>query len=540
LPYQIENNENQPVMKTFCTITLLVFSLPFLFSQSERIQNLEKLLPSVNGEEYLKNVLTLADWYYQEGLFEKSAEKAEDAFKAAKKLKLNSYMAVALNQGGKALMKMPSKRDAPRKKAFSNFKQSNELTSDPQLRMDNLLQMRELATILGKKDDLVDINKDIELLNAEGIKKQNQELAAKVETLGATTSELSQEKEQLSQQKEQLSNQRKLLQTVVKQKEAAIQSMSAAQIKQQLLLMEQERVLDSMTFSSIIDSFELSQKEMTVKQQEAELREKEAEIQLRNSQRNLLLAIAGIVLIVAAGLFHRYHVIRSHNAVLGEKNRIIEAERKRSEELLLNILPVAVASELKEKGFANAKKFQHVTVLFTDFQGFSAISKKMPPEQLVNDLDYAFKNFDRIIGKFGLEKIKTIGDAYMCAGGIPAEDASHPVNVVHAALEIQDFLDGWNRGKRDKGHPPFEARIGIHTGPIVAGVVGSKKFAYDIWGDTVNVASRMESSSEAGRVNISSATYSFVKNVFECEYRGKVPAKNVGEVEMYFVKKRAA
>ena len=162
-------------------------------------------------------------------------------------------------------------------------------------------------------------------------------------------------------------------------------------------------------------------------------------------------------------------------------------------------------------------------------------AKQLPPDKLVHDLHHAFQNFDRIIGKYNIEKIKTIGDAYMCAGGIP-DDKGHPRDVVKAALEIQQFLNTWNKEKRKNGEPPFEARIGIHTGPLVAGVVGSRKFAYDIWGDTVNVASRMETSGEVGRVNISASTFSFVKDEFACEYRGKVPAKNVGDVEMYFVK----
>ena len=123
----------------------------------------------------------------------------------------------------------------------------------------------------------------------------------------------------------------------------------------------------------------------------------------------------------------------------------------------------------------------------------------------------------------------------MCAGGLPNEDKSHPVNVVNAAIDMQAFLDKWNAEKAKGNSPIFEARIGIHTGPLVAGVVGSKKFAYDIWGDTVNVASRMETSCEVGKVNISDATFKRVKNTFNCEYRGKVPAKNVGDVEMYYV-----
>jgi class 3 adenylate cyclase len=312
--------------------------------------------------------------------------------------------------------------------------------------------------------------------------------------------------------------------------------MTAEQMRQQLVLYEQDRLLDSMAFTRLLDSMQLSQKDVVVQQQQAEIDRASAEIRLRNSQRNLLLAFACFVLLLAAGLFHRYFAIRQHNAVLAEKNRIIEEERRRSDELLLNILPVTVANELKEKGAAQARRYDEATVLFAGFKDFSQISKQLSPEKLVADLDFAFTNFDKIITKYGLEKIKTIGDAYMCAGGLPGRNNAHPIHVVQAALEMQEFLRWWNYEKMNQAEPLFEARMGIHTGPLVAGVVGSKKFAYDIWGDTVNVASRMESNSEAGRVNISDTTFELVKGQFNCEYRGKVPAKNVGEVDMYFVK----
>jgi adenylate cyclase len=173
--------------------------------------------------------------------------------------------------------------------------------------------------------------------------------------------------------------------------------------------------------------------------------------------------------------------------------------------------------------------------LFADFKNFTLISETLTPEELVSELDYCFKGFDKIVGKYNLEKIKTIGDAYMCAGGLPDPFQAPPINVIKAAMEMQSFLQEHKKQRQSEGRLFFEARIGIHTGPIIAGVVGEKKFAYDIWGDTVNVAARMESSSDAGKVNISSSTYHLIKDQFKCEYRGKISVKNKGEVDMYWV-----
>ena len=174
-------------------------------------------------------------------------------------------------------------------------------------------------------------------------------------------------------------------------------------------------------------------------------------------------------------------------------------------------------------------------MLFADFKNFTSIAEKLTPEELVSELDLCFRGFDKIMGKYGMEKIKTIGDAYMCAGGLPDPYQSNPTKVIQAAFEMQNFLEVLKEQRMREGRPFFEARIGIHTGPIIAGVVGEKKFAYDIWGDTVNVAARMESNSDAGKVNISSSTYELVKDSFKCEYRGKISVKNKGEVEMYWV-----
>ncbi len=213
----------------------------------------------------------------------------------------------------------------------------------------------------------------------------------------------------------------------------------------------------------------------------------------------------------------------------------LSREKKKSDDLLLNILPAETADELKAFGKAKAKRYDTATVFFSDFKDFTLISQQLEPEKLVADIDYCFRAYDEIMDKYGIEKIKTVGDAYMCAGGIPTENKANAVMVVKAALEVQQFMRQLERDKSKSGEPFFESRIGIHTGPVVAGIVGIKKFAFDIWGDTVNIAARMEDKSQVGKVNISQSTYELVKDHFHCTYRGKITAKNKGEIDMYFV-----
>ena len=217
-----------------------------------------------------------------------------------------------------------------------------------------------------------------------------------------------------------------------------------------------------------------------------------------------------------------------------QRNRISK-EKKRSDELLLNILPEETAEELKATGTAKAKSFESVSVLFTDFKNFTQASELLSPEELVAEINFCYSEFDKIITSHGIEKIKTIGDAYMCAGGLPAPNSTHPVDVIKAGLEMTAFIEKNKQERIKQNQPFFELRLGIHTGPVVAGIVGIKKFAYDIWGDTVNIASRMESSGEPGKVNISGTTYELVKDKFTCEFRGEVEAKGKGKVKMYFV-----
>jgi adenylate cyclase len=256
----------------------------------------------------------------------------------------------------------------------------------------------------------------------------------------------------------------------------------------------------------------------------------EKEVAQKNKTRNMLIGGGLLALLLAGGLFSRVRFVRK------AKNRI-EEEKDRSENLLLNILPADIASELKEHGKAEARDFEMVSILFTDFKSFTQVSEKMSARDLVSNINHCFEAFDTIMGKYGVEKIKTIGDAYMAAGGLPVETKDSIKNTVLAALEMQRFIFKLREEKEAKGEHAFEMRVGIHTGPVVAGIVGVKKFQYDIWGDTVNTASRMESHGEVGEVNISQATYELIKDdsQFSFEHRGKISAKGKGEVDMYFV-----
>ncbi|WP_299116905.1 adenylate/guanylate cyclase domain-containing protein [uncultured Winogradskyella sp.] len=252
--------------------------------------------------------------------------------------------------------------------------------------------------------------------------------------------------------------------------------------------------------------------------------------QKRKNQRIVIWSTVGLTFLIgllAYGLFRR-------NIFVQKTNKIIAKEKERSDNLLLNILPEDTAEELKEKGRVAAKKYDIVTVLFSDFKGFTSYAENLSPEELVQTIDYYFTHFDNIMEKYGLEKIKTIGDAYMAVGGLSFDDNdTQAKQMLLAAKDMNDFV---KKAKNDTHtSATFDIRIGINTGPVVAGVVGTKKFAYDIWGDTVNIAARMESNSEAGKVNISENTYEIIKSDFDCEYRGELAVKNHGKMKMYFV-----
>lgn len=233
---------------------------------------------------------------------------------------------------------------------------------------------------------------------------------------------------------------------------------------------------------------------------------------------------------------------REMRELIEEQNRTLEgrvtqrtvelkAAQEKSNSLLANILPQAIIEELSEKGLTEPRRHEEVSILFTDFAGFTQAVSTIPARRLVQELDEIFRGFDDIICAHGLEKIKTIGDAYMAAAGLPVAAEDHAIRCVRSALALAQFIEARNQTSAMK----WNLRIGVHAGAVVAGVVGKIKYAYDVWGDTVNIASRLESSGEVNRVNISAYTYELIREHFDCQYRGKVTAKGKGEIDMYFV-----
>ena len=282
------------------------------------------------------------------------------------------------------------------------------------------------------------------------------------------------------------------------------------------------------------DSVYSSQNNFRIKQAEhqhdIDLKDRDiklAQLAIAKKKNEQAFFIAGIVLLLMVIAI----VVRNANTQKNN-NKLLSKEKKRSDDLLLNILPSEVADELKEKGTAAAKYFDNVTVMFTDFVDFTKAGEKMTPQQLVDELHSCFKAFDGIMSKYGIEKIKTVGDAYLAVSGLPVADATHAASMVHAAAEIIQFM---TERRKELGDKTFEIRIGIHSGNVVAGIVGVIKFAYDIWGDTVNTAARLEEHGAPGKINISHTTYELVKDEFTCTYRGEITAKNKGSLKMYFV-----
>ncbi len=367
------------------------------------------------------------------------------------------------------------------------------------------------------------------------LEKQNDDLLRENKALRTELSKVTGRTELLeTNYQEALKETMEKSETQLGKKDEQIEKVSQEKMQVDLVVEEKERMLESMTKEQLADKFQLAESEKNVEKERARAATAELEQKKSDNFRNVLALVAAFILMLAVLLYFRYLAKKRTVGQLADQNAVIELEKKRSDELLLNILPAAIAQELRTNNKVKPQFYEQATVMFIDFKGFTSVSERLSPEMLVEEIDYCFSNFDKIIGQFKIEKIKTIGDAYMCASGLTDHNSS-PTDMVLAGLEIQDFLQHLRAERMARGLPFFEARVGIHTGPVVAGVVGTKKFAYDIWGDTVNIAARMEENCDPGKVNVSESAYWLSKYEFEWVHRGKISAKNKGLVDMYYV-----
>jgi class 3 adenylate cyclase len=297
-------------------------------------------------------------------------------------------------------------------------------------------------------------------------------------------------------------------------------------VKDSLFAEETAKKLQQMEFQKamIQDSIKKAEEDRLV--QEAH----KAEVRKNNRTKNIFLGGGILFIFISLALWRGLLFVR-------RSRKIIAHEKEKSDSLLLNILPEDVAEELKRTGKSKPRKFEHVTILFTDFIDFTKISEKMSPEELVTEINTCYQNFDRIIEKRGAEKIKTIGDAYMAVDGFGKERGIAAKNILLSAFDIIHFVERQKNQNVDLGKPAFEIRVGIHTGNVIAGIVGEKKFQFDIWGSAVNTASRMENHSDMGKVNISQVTYELLKDdpLFTFENRGQIEVKGKGKMNMWFV-----
>ena len=397
--------------------------------------------------------------------------------------------------------------------ALSDFKRYLHITDS--LQKGDVARQQELAQAeyaiertQGEIQTLIASNqiKDYQIAQLR-LERENQEKALKIQEAEAKA------------KLQALQLERSRLEAEAKEREVAVLK---AKEENQRLLLEQQRLQESKAVQEL-------------KLAEEQNRVQELQLEKQNAANRNLVIVLGLSFIVLLLIIYALWRTYKSNKELSISREIILQERDRSDNLLLNILPESTANELKTKGSAPPKRFESASVFFSDFKSFSAHATNYTPNELLEELELFFGGFDRIISKYGIEKIKTIGDAYMCAAGLPNPDPDHALKMVGAALEMLDYARSVNVKQIERGREPWHLRIGINSGPVVAGVIGTKKFIYDIWGDTVNLASRLETAGEAGKINISDNTRDLIKDTFETSYRGEIEVKNMGKVAMYFV-----
>jgi class 3 adenylate cyclase len=335
--------------------------------------------------------------------------------------------------------------------------------------------------------------------------------------------------------KRKLSGEKNVLKKSVGDLELSVDNLETEVNEGQESIQKMDKEITSLTKEKLQAENEKQQLEIDKQQLEIDNKNQQLSIQRHENRRNIMLFIVTFSLLFVIFISWAFYRNKKINKLLRIKNDQIAAEKEKSEELLLNILPESIAEELKESGKTISKRYEDASIMFTDFKGFTTFSEQYSPEDLVIELDNYFTAFDEIMQKYNIEKIKTIGDAYLCVCGVPDKNKNHAITITKAAFELRDYVEQKAQALKAKGKPYLEMRIGIHSGPLVAGVVGSKKFAFDVWGDAVNIAARMEQSGEVNAINISEDVYQLIKDDFELEYRGEIEAKNKGKLKMYFV-----
>jgi hypothetical protein len=540
----------------------LLFFLSINLGQAQSAQELEKQLQqSTNPQEKITLNQQLANAYLSSDI-----EKAMNFAKAASRESIASGNKVQAAASNYLIATI-----ADRKKDKGNFilymknainyaKEANDL--DMLVRSSDRLS--SYYAKLREYDDAFRITKDaFAFVNSKGynmsdlenkynaqrmsLDREKRNLEAQISQMQGHLADVSAEKNQLSTEKtklvettQKLEEKNVINEEIITLQKKEVTSISKEKEQAEAAKKETEAELDLLSKEKLKQEILLERNQTQLTEAKLEAEKQKNEVQARNKFLQLSGLVALFFLLLSILLFGRFQAKKRSEKTLAGKNKTIEEERLRNEELLLNILPKSIVEELKTYGKAKARRFDQVTVLFSDFVNFTRIAEQLTPEELVEELDKCFKAFDHIIKQYpDIEKIKTIGDAYMCASGL-SERKGLPNNLIQAALDMQSYLNEYKELRIKQGKPFFEARIGLHTGPVVAGVVGDIKFAYDIWGDTVNLASRIESNSEAGQVNISQDTYNLIRYRYDCDYRGKMPAKNKGEVDMYFVNKKSS
>ncbi len=540
----------RPYQFFLATILILLFSA--VVQGQKSFNEIKKELRSLDGSAYLTRAFEGAEILASNGKYKESLDILDKAIKEARGLGPGPQAVVFLNKAD-VISRFFPKQDQYLKEIIESLDDMVDKSPPTDMiekgilideairyatkgktktKLENqLINLRN--TLAVNEQQLLADSKDMEL---KEFKKLNKEEAFE------ELEKLKSERERLETLQQKLSASIDRNERQLSRRSVIINQMSQEQAKKEAIIQYNKRMIDSLRFIGQLDSLNMLTQEGLINEQEAQLQLqesqiqlKDSELQLKSSQQKLFLVLALLGLIIAGFLLWAFFSAKKTNKKLALKNEQIEQEKERSEALLLNILPKYIAQELKEHAKVKTRTISQCTVVFTDFINFSQIAKKLTPQDLIGALDECFRAFDNIISKYNIEKIKTIGDSYMCAGGVPVTNSTHAVDAVNAAIEMIHFLDEWNLEREKHNKVRFDARIGIHSGPIIAGVVGAKKFAYDIWGDTVNVAARLESQSAAQKINISDSTYQLIKKHYQCIKRGSISVKNMTDLEMYFV-----